>query len=150
MGYSQIIRQGKKNSKLSLEDFTQTLFACFWCIQLIGYLTSRESFNDILTWFNESKTNVTSDCVYVLIGTKNDLERKVEFEEGVKFMTDHKIDLFFETSAKTGDKIVKVFEDAAREILKHTFLKQGLENDKKRLTEDPIKLGEEGKKKGCC
>ena len=52
----------------------------------------------------------------VLIGNKQDLEdkREVSFEEANKFKNDNNIDLYMETSAKTGKNIKEVFVEATK------------------------------------
>lgn len=51
-----------------------------------------------------------------LIGNKLDLEdkREVSFEEANKFKNDNNIDLYMETSAKTGKNIKEVFVEATK------------------------------------
>ena len=61
--------------------------------------------------------HVLDDCIFCLIGNKSDLERQVQYDEGIDFMNDNKIDFFFETSAKYNDKVTEMFEAAAEEML---------------------------------
>ena len=92
------------------------------------------------------------DCVYVLVGTKSDLDRKIEYDEGVNFMKKHNLDLFFEASAKTGHQIAKVFEESAKEIIAKALRKTSLVNEKTKLENESLKLTQSNtqQKKGCC
>ena len=62
------------------------------------------------------------------------------------------LDLFFETSAKTGLKISQVFEDSAKEIIGKTLSKNKLLETKDKINGKSIKLddGKAKQKKGCC
>ena len=53
----------------------------------------------------------------VLVGNKSDLNesRKVSFQEGQEMAKNNHL-MFFETSAKTGENVDKIFEDSAKEI----------------------------------
>ena len=67
----------------------------------------------------------------VLVGNKSDLEdyRQVTFKEGEEMAKNNNI-MFFETSAKTGENVEKIFEDSAKEI--NNKINQGyydIEND---------------------
>ena len=78
-------------------------------IFLIYDLNHRDSFEAINSWlcFVNQFTN-KEQVKLVLVGNKNDLERKVTFEEGKNFAQKEGM-IFFETSAKTGDGVVKMF-----------------------------------------
>ena len=144
-------RQVKKSSRLSSRASTRTLSVWSSFTRLIGLLKSPTSFSDVTNWYNEAKNNVPGDCVYVLVGTKNDLERKVDYDEGVNLMSEKNFDLFFETSAKTGDKINEVFETSAKQILAKVIKKKELSQQKERLTSSQIRIKDENSsKKGCC
>lgn len=68
----------------------------------------RDSFATLEEWITELDNNAHEDIVKVLVGNKCDLERVVSKEEGKQFMDKHKISLFFETSAKTGENVDEV------------------------------------------
>ena len=78
-------------------------------IFLVFDLTWRESFEAIKNWlgFVNQYTN-KNQVKLILIGNKNDLERKIQKEEGQK-MAEKEGMLCFETSAKTADGVVNMF-----------------------------------------
>jgi Ras-related protein Rab-6A len=78
-------------------------------IFLIYDLNHKESFEAINNWlgFVNQYTN-KAQVKLVLVGNKNDLERKVTTEEG-KNLAKKEGMLFFETSAKTGDGVIEMF-----------------------------------------
>ncbi len=53
----------------------------------------------------------------VLVGNKSDLndQRKVSLEEGQQMARNNNL-MFFETSAKSGENVDKIFEESAKEI----------------------------------
>lgn len=95
-----------------------------------------------------------------MVGNKSDLEdeRKVSKEEGLKFKNDQGLDLFMETSAKTGYNARNVLIEAAK-LLYSDYLKYIEANPQEPNKPGKQKKGEElksdkqkdqGKKKGCC
>ena len=62
------------------------------------------SFENLESWINDVKTQSNPDIKIFLIGNKADLEdkREVTKEMGEKFCSEHNLNLFMETSAKTG------------------------------------------------
>ena len=98
-----------------------------------------------------------ADVRIFLVGNKADLEedRKVKKEDAEKYKEDQHLDLFLETSAKTGLNARNVLVEAAK-ILYNDYLKFD-ENNKKDELNDPTKkkgqsLIQKDKKasKGCC
>ena len=78
-------------------------------IFLIYDLNHKESFEAINSWLGFVNQYTNKDQVkLVLVGNKNDLERKVTFEEGQNLAKKEGM-VFFETSAKTGDGVIKMF-----------------------------------------
>ena len=67
-------------------------------------------------WLKELKTHSSPDIKVFLIGNKVDLvdERKVTEEEAKKFKEDYMLNLYMETSAKTGFNAREIFIEAAR------------------------------------
>ena len=125
---------------------------------LVYAIDNKESFNHVEVWLNDLKSQANPDVRIFLVGNKSDLEedRKVNKEEGEKYKEDQHLDLFMETSAKTGLNARNVLVEAAK-ILYKDFLKFE-ENNKK--TDDDNNNGkkkgqvlikkEKKEKKGCC
>ena len=124
---------------------------------LVYAIDNKESFNHVENWLNDLKSQANPDVRIFLVGNKADLEedRKIKTEEGEKYKEEQNLDLFMETSAKTGHNARNVLVEAAK-ILYKDYLKFD-ENSKKE--DDPNTPGGGGKKlikktekpkKGCC
>ena len=125
---------------------------------LVYAIDNKESFNHVENWLNDLKGQANPDVRVFLVGNKADLEeeRKVPKEEGEKYKEDQHLDLFMETSAKTGHNARNVLLEAAK-VLYKDYLKFD-ENNKK--DDDDNKDGKnkgqtlikkkEKEKKGCC
>ena len=88
------------------------------CVAIIVYdITDLDSFKHIENWLEECRTNGNKEMTLVLIGNKCDLEkqRKISTEEGRAFAERNKL-IFFETSAKLGKGVKKIFEESARDV----------------------------------
>ena len=57
----------------------------FLCTQLTSIVKSEDSFKHVSEWYREAKDNVVDDVVFVLIGSKLDLdsERVVTYDQGI-------------------------------------------------------------------
>ena len=88
---------------------------------------------------NDLKSQANPNVRIILVGNKADLEedRKVKKEDAEKYKDDQHLDLFLETSAKTGLNARNVLVEAAK-ILYNDFLKFD-ENNKKDELNDPTK-----------
>jgi len=89
------------------------------CALLVYDITKRESFNNISIWIDECKNQTAKTISLVLVGNKSDLEdqRQVNTEEGQELAEKLGIP-FFESSAKTGQNVDKIFQNSADEIAK--------------------------------
>ena len=99
------------------------------------------------------KANSNPDIKVFLIGNKVDLEesRLVPKEKALQFKKDFDLDLFMETSAKTGLNTQEIFVEAAR-VLYCDYMKYKRKNRKPservKLEKDVVK--KEKEKSGCC
>jgi len=83
---------------------------------LVYDISRRASFEHLAQWLMDARQNAQPNMVIVLIGNKNDLERReVAYEEGVWFAQQNGL-FFLEASAKTGDNVEAAFLDTARQI----------------------------------
>jgi GTPase SAR1 family protein len=114
---------------------------------------SSKSFDDIDLWLKDLRANSNPDIKVFLIGNKADLEdsRLVTKEQALQLQKDFELDLFMETSAKTGFNTQELFIEAAK-ILFEDYNKYKL---KPKKSGEKLKLENdnnvnENKKKGCC
>ena len=97
------------------------------------FFFSKQSFNDIEMWLKELKTHANPDIKVFLIGNKIDLveNRKVSEEEAKKFKSDFMLNLYMETSAKTGFNAREIFVEAARVLYKEYNQYKKVDEEKK-------------------
>ena len=81
-------------------------------------LTRRDSFESVPKWLEEIKTNIEDPIPIILLGNKKDLEelREVEEEEAIEYADKIKCD-YFETSAKTGEKVEEAYHRLAKRVI---------------------------------
>ena len=123
---------------------------------LVYAIDNKESFNHVENWLSDLKSLANPDVRIFLVGNKADLEedRKVQKEDGEKYKEDQHLDLFMETSAKTGLNARNVLVEAAK-ILYKDYLKFDENNNNDDIKKD-IKKGqslikkEKKDQKGCC
>ena len=106
-------------------------------------------------WLKELKTHSNPDIKIFLIGNKIDLadSRKVTEEEAIKFKDDYMLNLYMETSAKTGFNAREIFVEAARVLFKEYNQYKKVDEEKKiklpNLSEQDPKEVIEKKKCSC-
>ena len=81
---------------------------------------SPKSFDDIDLWIKDLRANSNPDIKVFLIGNKADLEesRLINTEQGQQLQKDFDLDLFMETSAKSGLNTTELFIEAAKLLYK--------------------------------
>ena len=122
---------------------------------LVYAIDNKESFTHVENWLNDLKSQANDDVRIFLVGNKADLEeeRKVTKEEGEKYKLDQHLDLFMETSAKTGLNARNVLIEAAK-TLYNDYLKfeasGGKNNDDPKKIKDILISKPSKKEKGKC
>ena len=86
-------------------------------IILVYSITDKKSFDDITNWIEQIREEIKDDIIIFLVGNKSDLNhnRVVSFEEGKKMANEFNVN-FYESSAKTGEGIEKIFGDLINKI----------------------------------
>ena len=164
--FTLIMKLDNKKIKLQIWDTCgqeafRSLISSYYknaSLAIIVYsIDDEDSFQDINEWVKELKNLSSPDIKIIMIGNKSDLEsnREVKYEDGKEVANQYKFDDFFETSAKTGDKVKELFINATR-ILYEDYLRYSekssildpdtYELEKKRKKAKKIKK----KNSGCC
>ena len=115
----------------NFRSITRAYYKNSVCAMVVYDITSRDSFNNVMSWIEDCKNQSPKTIFMILVGNKCDLEdkRQVSYEEGQDLAEKNEL-LFFETSAKDGINVEEVFINSAKEIAKK--IEQGfydLEND---------------------
>ena len=106
-------------------------------------------------WLKELKTHANPDIKVFLIGNKIDLAetRVVSTEEAKKFKDDFMLNLYMETSAKTGFNAKEIFVEAAKVLYNEYNQYKKVDEEKKiklpKLSEQDPNDVVERKKCGC-
>ena len=119
---------------------------------IVYSIEKKESFKDIDMWIKELKVNSSPDIKIILIGNKSDLadKREVSYEEGAKYLDEPEIINFYETSAKTGDNVRKIFEEVGVTLYKDYIKYKDQGSLKSSSTFRTNKSNKKVKKKTCC
>ena len=132
------------------------------CAILVYDITKRDSFEHISSWIEDCLAQSPKTVFMVLVGNKCDLndQRQVSTEEGQNMAKDNNM-IFYETSAKSGLNVDKIFEESANQI--HKRINEGyydLDSDicgiKKGINAGPVNavyINDRNKntsKKRCC
>ena len=92
------------------------------CFFFVFSFDDKNSFYDLDKWINNIKNEYQSELPFlILIGNKKDLisSEKISKEEIEDFVDKNNFDLYYETSAKSGESIHDLFE----EIIKKLYIK---------------------------
>lgn len=124
---------------------------------IVYAINSKESFDNIEMWIRELRSRSSPDVKIFLIGNKNDLEAKrvVTTEQGETFYKQNQLNLFMESSAKTGFNVQQIFIKAA-EILYNDYnkyKKESFDSDNKSYDVKDQQTSDYDvykKKGGCC
>ena len=125
---------------------------------MVYAINDKATFENIEMWLRELRTHSNPDAKVFLIGNKVDLEkeREVTTEQGENYCKQNKIDLFMESSAKTGLNTQNIFLKAA-ELLFDNYNKyqnkkneNGNEDDDNKDENKVLNDESRNPSKGCC
>jgi small GTP-binding protein len=103
----------------NFRSITRAYYKNSVCALVVYDISSRDSFNNVMSWIEDCRNQSPKTIFIVLVGNKCDLEdkRQVTYEEG-KDLADKNELLFFESSAKDGINVDDIFVNSAKEISK--------------------------------
>ena len=122
---------------------------------LVYAINKKDTFVNIKNWLKELKINGAPDMKIFLVGNKIDLEREVTKEEAQKYAEINRIDMFMETSAKTGENAQQLLIEVAKFLYIDSLNYKKKVIDNKDDKKEKLKLNENEKveiktKKKCC
>ncbi|OMJ70274.1 hypothetical protein SteCoe_31785 [Stentor coeruleus] len=122
---------------------------------LIVYdITDRKSFDKVVSWIKELKSQAEKNIVIVVAGNKSDMEkeRQINRPEALEFCRKMQI-RHFDTSAKSGNGVEEMFLELASQIFeanKGELSQSGRNSRRGKITVEKAKNRENGGKKGGC
>ena len=115
-------------------------------------VTNKKSFENIdVVWRQTVEKEINKDeVIFALVGNKTDLQdkRQVFTEEGEKFAAEHKM-LFFEVSAKTGERIDEIFTNTVERYVEN-FSHNIKEKFQILMKENEEEKDKDNKNNSCC
>jgi small GTP-binding protein len=108
---------GEKRFRFFLPNYARGAQGCILCYDITRYT----SFQNLEEWYNIVKENTNTDTVFLLVGGKADLSefrRTVTPKDAEELQQNLDIPLFLETSSKTGENNINVFEMLTEAMLK--------------------------------
>lgn len=99
------------------QSITRSYYRNVACAIIVFDITNKNSYSNLQSWISECRENSSGYALLVLVGNKNDLEdnRAIMRGEAEEFARDNKM-MYFETSAKTGNNVDKVFMESLKKI----------------------------------
>lgn len=81
-------------------------------------ITSNQSFQEVEAWYKTLRDQGPEKIIIALAGNKNDLKNKraVDINNGKACALKHRIPIFMETSALTGENIIQIFTEIATQL----------------------------------
>jgi len=124
---SKMINMGGKKVKLQIWDtagqerfrsVTRSYYRGAVGCLLVYDITSRETYNHLLTWLTDARTLARPDITVIVVGNKldNKSSREVTMLEAAQFAQENDL-LFMETSAMTGEYVDEAFLKCAQSII---------------------------------
>eukprot|EP01006_Ploeotia_vitrea_P045838 TRINITY_DN66973_c5_g2_i2.p1 TRINITY_DN66973_c5_g2~~TRINITY_DN66973_c5_g2_i2.p1 ORF type:complete len:223 (-),score=93.66 TRINITY_DN66973_c5_g2_i2:59-697(-) len=124
---SKVVNVGGKRVKLQIWDtagqerfraVTRSYYRGAVGCLLVYDITSRDTYNHLVSWLTDARTLARSDITVIVVGNKSDKKaaREVTLLEASRFAQENDL-LFMETSAKTGECVDEVFLKCTQSIL---------------------------------
>ncbi|MFX1449448.1 MAG: Rab family GTPase [Promethearchaeota archaeon] len=104
---------GQKKYKILRDSYLRGAFGAI----IVFDVTNKTTYNHVMDWYDEAKL-YCGEIPTILVGNKIDLEgtRVMSKDDGLKLAKEIKAE-FYETSAKTGENINKVFAKLVDKII---------------------------------